>query len=261
MLDFQRCQEIIAVQQKRNLDKKRLGNNTYLRKLDEDTFAISLHQTDVIVTLKQNGETIYRLNSGGYQTVTTKDRLNTYSPARIYQKRGVWYVNEDFYATDGKNDVLYFDGIEIDKQGRVINKQSAPNDFLDKKKKLDRMINEYIRGFAKDAVANGLGVPDAGDCLMCRIYADRASSDDCEHIYFHLQEKYFTRTFLFYCLKIHGYSNPSFIWQLMVADCDKGQTDTLKRELRYGFSKVKNKLMNFVETEEMSKERELAFAS
>ena len=193
--------------------------------------------TDVILILERDGQTVYRLNSGGYQTVTTKDRLNTFSPARIYQKRGVWYLN----------DTIYFDGIEINRQGQVINKQSAPSDFLDKKKKLDRMINEYIRGFAKDALENGLGVPDAGDCWMCRIYAEDPSGDNCEHIYYHLQEKYFTRTFLFYCLKLHRYSNPSFIWHLISADCEKGRDDSLKRELRYCFSKIKDKLMKFVD--------------
>ena len=261
MIDFQSCQEIIAIQEKRGLDKKRLSNNTYLRKLENGAFAITLHQTDVVTIFERDGQTIYRLNSGGYQTVTTKDRLNTYSPARLYQKRGVWYLNENGCATEGRNDLIYFDGVEIDKCGRVINKEFAPVDTLDKKKKLDRMINEYIRGFAKDALENGLGVPDAGDCLMCRIYADRANDDDCEHIYSHLQEKYFTRTFLFYCLKIHGYSNPRFTWQMITVDCEKGRDDTLKRELRYGFSKVKSKLTEFVDLEETSDKRELALVS
>ena len=207
-----------------------------------------MHRTDVICIFERDGETIYRLNSGGYQTVTTKDRLNTFSPARIYQKRGVWYLNE--HVGDA-HDTIYFDGIEINRQGQVINKQSAPSDFLDRKKKLDRMINEYIRGFAKDALENGLGVPDAGDCLMCRFYAEDPSGDNCEHIYYHLQEKYFTRTFLFYCLKLHKYSNPSFTWHLISADCEKGRDDSLKRELRYCFSKIKDRLMEFVYLEEV----------
>jgi hypothetical protein len=260
MLDFQQCQEIIAAQYKRGLDKKKLANNTYLRKLDEDTFAITLHQTDVVFIVEHNGETVYRLNSGGYQTVTTKDRLKTFSPARIYQKRGVWYLNEDGYTSDGKNDVLYFDGIEINKQGKVLNKQSAPSDLLDKKKKLDRMINEYIRGFAKDALENGLGAPSAGDCLMCRIYAEGQAQDDCQHIYYHLQAKYFTRTFLLYCLKFHGYSNPSFTWQLITADCEKGRDDSLKRELRHTFGRIKDKLMKFVDLEETIEEQEAVLA-
>lgn len=44
-------------------------------------FAVQLHWTDV-VTYLENGLVI--LNSGGYRSVTTADRLNSFSPARVY---------------------------------------------------------------------------------------------------------------------------------------------------------------------------------
>lgn len=255
MLTFQDSQEIIANQAKRGLDKKKLAANTYLRKVDDSCYVIALHSTDIIYITSRAGETIYRLNSGGYQTVTTKDRLNSFSPARIYQKRGVWYVG-DF----GVDDVIYFDGIEVDIKGVVVNSRSAPKAFIHKKKRLDRMINEYIRGFANDAIQNGLGMPSGGDCWLCKIHAQGNSmaTDDFQHVYFHLQEKYYTRSFLYYCLKLHGYSNPGFNWQLISANCERGLDDSLKRELRYGFSKMKARLMSFVELEEETENQAVA---
>lgn len=262
---FSDCQKIINLQVQRGFDKKKLANNTYLRRLSDQEYAISLHSTDVIVIFESNGQTCYRLNSGGYQTVTTKDRLNTFSPARIYQKRGVWYLNEDGYTGDGKSDLIYFDGIEIDVKGKAVNANSAPTDYLEKKKALDRLINEYIRGFAKDAIENELGVPNGGDCWLCHMYLDHQEKDDLVHVCSHLYEKYYTRAFLYYCLRLHNYRDCNLIWAMISADCKKGKDDWLKRELRYGFSKMKDRLMKVFSIDEyqavLEERRELASVS
>ena len=68
---------------------KRLANNTYLRRVDIDNFAVCLHSTDV-VTLHPDGS--YTLRTGGWQTPTTKDRINEYSPARVSQRKFEWFV-------------------------------------------------------------------------------------------------------------------------------------------------------------------------
>jgi hypothetical protein len=247
MLSFLKCQQAIESQLKRGFDKKKLGHNTYLRKLTQNRYAITLHQTDIIVISERNGETIYCLNSGGYRTVTTKDRLNSLSPARIYQKRGVWYLSEN---NDTKNDIPYFDFVEVDARGMVVNKDSVPADLIEKRKLLDRLINEYIRGFAKDAVENGLRKPETGDCLMCRLYLDNQDKDDMGHVCCHLYEKYYTRIFLYYCLKMHGYSNPGFTWALIAKHCENGRDEMLKRELRYGFARIKERLLNVFDISE-----------
>lgn len=87
--------------------KKKLGNNTYLEKTD-DGYGIRLHQTYVVEILPDDQ---YRLDSGGWETVTTKDRINDYSPASISQKKGNWYLN------DGTK---YRDGIVVDSKGKEV---------------------------------------------------------------------------------------------------------------------------------------------
>lgn len=247
MLKFQDCKEIIAAQIKRGLDKKKLANNTYLRKIDESCYAVTLHKTDVVYVTSRAGETVYRLNTSGYRTVTTKDRINNLSPASIHQRRGVWYLSQP-----SGEDVVFFDGIEVDSTGRVLNTDSAPADIVEKSKKLDRMICDYILGFAEDALRNGLGRPSAGDCLLCSLHAQTTNlpaTDDYQHVYSHLEEKYYTRSFLLYCMKVHGYVNPSFNWALLESECEKGIDTGIRRELRYGLSKMKDQMMQFVQLE------------
>jgi hypothetical protein len=71
-----------------NAIRKPLGNNTYLYK-DGNDFVVRLHSTNV-VRIRPDGT--YVLNSGGWSSKTTKDRINAYSPACISQKARTWYV-------------------------------------------------------------------------------------------------------------------------------------------------------------------------
>jgi hypothetical protein len=63
---------------------KPVANNTRIVKVDENTLGVKLHNT-VVVQIHNDGT--YTLNNGGYLTKTTKDRINEYSPARLYQKK------------------------------------------------------------------------------------------------------------------------------------------------------------------------------
>jgi hypothetical protein len=80
---------------------------------------LKLHATDVI-TWTPDGKII--LNSGGYRTHTTKDRMNGFLPAgiRVYQKNFNWYINYTGKLYNGEksidvvNEKIDFkDGIEL----------------------------------------------------------------------------------------------------------------------------------------------------
>jgi hypothetical protein len=83
---------------------RKLANNTYAKRYD-DCLAIRLHATDII-TFYPDGRVIY--NTNGWETVTTKQRLNEYGHRgiHVYQRRGNWYIN------DG---IIYRDGIDVSK--------------------------------------------------------------------------------------------------------------------------------------------------
>ena len=58
-------------------ERRRLDNNTYLERRDGETIAIRLHRTDVL-SLMADGHIVIR--TGGWHTVTTRDRINRYLP-------------------------------------------------------------------------------------------------------------------------------------------------------------------------------------
>jgi hypothetical protein len=67
----------------------RLENNTRLVKRG-DSYGVKLHSTPVVV-LHPNGSS--SINTGGWQTATTKNRINKYSPhASIVQVDFDWYL-------------------------------------------------------------------------------------------------------------------------------------------------------------------------
>ncbi len=68
--------------------KRKLDNNTYLVVRDDGGFGIRLHETEVVIHYSDK----IVLNSGGHKTVTTKDRMNRYTPFNIYQKNHKWFL-------------------------------------------------------------------------------------------------------------------------------------------------------------------------
>ena len=83
---------------------KLIANNTVKVILQDGTKIIRLHRTNII-TIRDG---VYTLNSGGRQTVTTRDRINTFAPVTIYQKDFVWYING----------VQFFDGMQVNETGQ-----------------------------------------------------------------------------------------------------------------------------------------------
>lgn len=76
---------------------RKVANNT-LRIETDRGYKIRLHATDIFETVAHRGGTVYRLNSGGWQTKTTKDRINAHLGdelgAYIYQKNYEWYIRD-----------------------------------------------------------------------------------------------------------------------------------------------------------------------
>lgn len=76
---------------KTNRQSRKIANNTYAEIEHDDSVSISLHGTTV-VKFFPNG--LVQLNSGGYRTHTTKERINRYSPVGVYQKNWEWFLSD-----------------------------------------------------------------------------------------------------------------------------------------------------------------------
>ena len=85
-------------------DSRKVGNNTYLERVNSETVGVRLHRTHVVLIYADGS---YALNSGGWRTATTKSRINDYAPARLSQRRGEWFVQQ------GETEVKFFDGMTL----------------------------------------------------------------------------------------------------------------------------------------------------
>jgi len=93
------------VRGKRNADRRKVGNNTYAEILPDGSVGVMLHSTYVV---KINTDNTYTLQTGGWYTVTTKDRINQYVSGRVYQADGQWYYKH----TNGKT-YEFIDGMVV----------------------------------------------------------------------------------------------------------------------------------------------------
>jgi hypothetical protein len=107
MLNFEQATEKLG-----NKTSRKLENNTYLERLDNDTLGVRLHRTYVV---KIHRDGTFTLDNGGWRTVTTKDRINSYAPVRLYQQKHVWYLG------NGEGGTMPFErGMKVDGFGKPL---------------------------------------------------------------------------------------------------------------------------------------------
>jgi len=85
--------------------------STSVERIDEETISLRYHGTRV-VDYRRDGTFVLR--SGGWHTVTTKSRINDFSPARLYQQNFNWYLGVNGERVD------FEDGMVIDGNGKPV---------------------------------------------------------------------------------------------------------------------------------------------
>jgi hypothetical protein len=70
---------------------RKLAHKTYIEQGDEARIGVRFHSTRILTF---HPEGTFTVNTGGYRTVTTKQRLNALLPKgyRIYSERYVWMI-------------------------------------------------------------------------------------------------------------------------------------------------------------------------
>ena len=169
---------------------------------------VRLHLTD-IVTATTDG--MFMLNSSGWKTVTTKDRINRFSPACVRSEKGIWMMNG---ATP------FFDGVIIDRHGIVQNPEFAPrlSDLLGLKESINRFVKLVD-------TQRTLPEPDAGDCFICRFAQPTNAGPD--HLLSHIDEGYLHGTLLVNAMRWAGYRDDQIGLHYSM-----DLRDTFKRALR-----------------------------
>ena len=197
-MTYEQAQEIFATARNKEAGKP-VGHNTRLHLLDNGNYAIRFWNTNIVVIRKDGN---YVLNSGGWRTMTTKDRINSFAPCLISQTNYIWYVypsvddapNLD-YNDPGYDEAweawreqrratkypLFEDGIVIDGTGTPEGwtpEQGARTHAFEKlKAKVDRLANTYVKGYIADVMRQGLQPATMGDCWGCLL----VSQQEAEH--------------------------------------------------------------------------------
>lgn len=185
--------------QGRNAQRRKVGNNTYLVRRGA-CIAVQLHDTDV-VTYFPDGRVM--LNTGGWGTVTTRDRINTFAPVRMHTERGVQWV-----ASKGKV-YRYQDGIMFGPRGACLNPPARTATAKADKAKaaLRAKIDRYIDGWIDTAVTGQMPLPSGGDCWYCAMFPE-SPGEGASHLAEHLSEDYFVPSLIVKAARARGYGNP-----------------------------------------------------
>lgn len=95
--------EAVAILTGRCKTRRKLENNTYLWRDSEDSCVVSirLHATDIL-TFYQSGR--IQVDTGGWNTLTTRDRINRYLPKpwHVYSEHGATILSNYSYWTESK---------------------------------------------------------------------------------------------------------------------------------------------------------------
>lgn len=173
---------------------KKIDNNTYLVRI-EDYFAVRLHQTDIL-RFYPDGSVL--LDSGGWKTPTTKDRINNYLPNgfQLRTRKRVWYLwahGEEYLYADGMvikgNDIV---------DGTVLNKETEKE-----RERLLKSIKEYSRELVQKVVNLEIDAPSFKDCWYCSALLEETPDIFLEenHLLSHLEEKYYVPSLFWSAMK------------------------------------------------------------
>jgi hypothetical protein len=197
---------------------RKLANNTLAGITADGANFVLLHKTVVFHEDKRGRVT---LNSGGWKTVTTKDRissaLKSYNRKRgcnwsLVQNRGAWYLSPDGYWDGKDNWVPFEDGIQLHyKRGIPKTWQTSGARKAAADKRVLAMIDRYITKCGKVLDKDGhFPEPSGGDCwycYMCEVGSGKPLGDaikDREHILSHLREGYIMGSLIANALKSAG---------------------------------------------------------
>lgn len=188
----------------RNKNRRKVGNNTYANRRENGDIAITLHDTDV-VTYHSDGT--YTLNSGGWLTVTTKDRLNSYSPFVVHSIKGRWQVN--LSADHLAGEVPFYDGMRLDPKAfppKAIDTTAEDARNHATYKAIDKYARNITADQVREIVAAAEDAGIAGDCMFCAFKLPGK-----EHLQSHVDEGYYMYSLYRNALEAKGYRDPAFI--------------------------------------------------
>lgn len=167
----------------------------------EEGNSIGIRYHDTVVAEYTESGVI--LNSGGWRTATTKERINdalrrNLCAPRVYQDKGVWYLGSFHRGDNTIKPVVFFDGIQIDYAGNILNlpNQRENEARIAEVKRLTKLIKAYSAEVKNQIETLTLPAPSGGDCWDCYLHEVETGKplgdlkNDNAHLISHLEELY-----------------------------------------------------------------------
>lgn len=207
-----------------------LANNTRGVRNDDDSIGVVLHQTEV---LRFHPDGTVTINTGGWATATTKDRINAFLPAplQVVSDKGQWYVRN--YRQDAR--VLFYDGMVVDPDSPDIVVEQGARDSKRAEKiaegnvKMNRLIDSFLARHLTPENLVRVMENTGGDCWTCK---GMLGEVDRDHLFDHLREGYFMGSMVLNAISHKGYRNPGFIYESILRSAEDGDLSDSKRLLR-----------------------------
>lgn len=191
----------IFLQRGRNKNRRPLhGRSTELIRLNDETIAVKYHNTN-IVTYHNDGS--ITLNTDGWRTLTSKAKINEYTPAWIslYQSSGIWYVMVGQWGSENRKTYVFADGMTISGDSQTVTGAADKTAELEAKKLIKR-INKYATDYVTAFLSGKIAAPNGGDCWHCLMRDVKTSkplgesTGDTGHLISHMDESYFPGSLL-----------------------------------------------------------------
>lgn len=251
-----------AMLQGRCKDRRKVANNTYLERRDNNKIALRLHNTDILI-FEPSGVIEYQ--TGGWKTPTTKQRLNEFGPLRIWSDRGVWYCGTTYHEwlkMDGSGVVyVYQDGMRyqrvmVGEEQEGWELHGAGTD-PSQEKKTHRRVVKYCKGYLDALIAGKVGAPGPGDCMPCQMrVADGPDTGKTlgevgfikDHIESHIEESYYVPSLLHRAMEVGPTSHSMWWWLGAWWDprATEQQKELMKTNTRFERPRVEKVLRKYV---------------
>jgi hypothetical protein len=148
------------------------------------------HETDIVIAHKDG---TFTLNTGGWNTPTTKERISRYAPVRPYTVKGQLWLNSE---------TPFFDGVHVDAEGKPMGVEPFRKSDAKDNLKLRARINKFVR-MVDDCKT--LPIPDNGDCWFCSMF-DKGGKDT-SHLQSHVDDSYLHGSLLVNAMREAGFGD------------------------------------------------------
>lgn len=190
--------------------RRKIDNNTWYERRDAN-IAVRLHNTDILL-YSPDGWVTY--DTGGWMTVTTKDRMNKFGPLHIHSTRGEWTLGGQ----------PYIDGISYNPENGRWSGVLDHDDHRARQARNEatrRQITKFVKSITPEQIIDAWDNP-GGDCLLCRF-----DSTNCLESHISDDEMYFHATLAHRAIKASNYNSPEAIMSMIYHYAQRGEVDEL----------------------------------